>query len=300
MIKALPPLPPSFLSQEVRGREKAAAAPGTLPPPEKSALGEGRGARGEGTPLPREARGFPSPQQTVPVVCCPLPLTDSACRALTAMLAAELSPLLSSAQRAHLEAFRQPRAACSRWLSRLALAACLTIAGAAPGLWLPLLERRSSGGPGLRDWAVCFCHSEQAAFAALLPAADENVRVGLDAEALSSLPPAEAAFEGLPRTLPLTCRERLRRWTLKESLVKAAGTGLACPPARIPDGRHGQRRGSLRWRERTFFWQTLPLPGHWLALTSTRPVRPVVRLLSPLLPADRICGTLRPCRAFIL
>lgn len=237
----------------------------------------------------------------VHIVACPLPATDSACQALTAMLSAGLSPLLSPAQRAHLAAFRQARAACSRWLSRLALAACLTDAGADPGLWLPLLTRRDNGIPSLPDGAVSFSHSGGAAFAALLPATAGTACLGLDAEDLSALPPDTAfAPAELPRAASLSQREALRRWTLKESLVKAAGTGLNCQPASIPSGCYGQRRGKLRWQERTFFWQTLPLPTHWLALSATRPLRPVVRLLPPPLPAGRICGTLRACRAFIL
>ena len=298
MIKTLSSQLLSFLPPEVRGREKAAASPTALSSPEKSALGEGWGAWGEGNPLPREARGVPSPQPTVHtapllparapdaevtvhIVCCPLPATDSACRELTVMLSAELSPLLSSAQRAHLAAFRRTRAACSRWLSRLALAACLTGAGADPGIWLPQLQRRSNGLPCLPGGAVSFSHSEQAAFAALLPAAGENACLGLDAESLSSPPPAETALApaGRGRGVPLPAAEALRCWTLKESLAKAAGTGLDCPPDRIPCGRHGQRRGALYWRERTFFWRTLPVPGHWLALTGTRPLRPIFRII---------------------
>ena len=280
MTKASPLLPP-FLSLEVRGREKTAAPSTISRPPDESALGEGRGAWGEGNPLPREARGFPSPQLTVHIACCPLPARDSACRELTALLAAELSPLLSSAQRAHLAAFRQTRAACSRWLSRLALAACLRGAGAAPELWLPLLGRRNSGAACLPDWAVSFSHSGKAAFAALLPASTENVLLGLDAESLASPPPSDAAFapDGRARAVSLPAAEALRRWALKESLVKAAGTGLNCPPAGIPDGRRGQRRGSLLWQGRTLFWQTLPLPEHWLALTATRPLRAAPLLL---------------------
>ncbi len=254
---------------------------------------------GEEEPLPREARGGPSPrltvhtapllparapdaEVTVHIVCCPLPATDSACRKLTTLLAAELSPLLSSAQRAHLAAFRQPRAACSRWLSRLALAACLTDAGAEPDIWLPLLRHQANGAACLPDWGVCFSHSEQAAFAALLVTPAGDARLGLDAESLSSPPPAETAFapDGRGRDVPLPAAEALRCWTLKESLAKAAGTGLDCPPACIPCGRHGQRRGVLHWRERTFFWRTLPVPGHWLALTGTRPLRPAFRLLT--------------------
>ena len=282
MIKALPPLPPSFLSQEVRGREKAAAPSIISRPPDESALGEGWGAWGEGNPLPREARGLPSPQQTVHIACCPLPARDSACRELTTVLSSALAPLLSPSQRAHLTAFRQTRAACSRWLSRLALAACLDAAGAAPELWLPLLGRRDSGAPCLPDWAVSFSHSGKAAFAALLPATAGNACLGLDAEDLAGPPPADTAFapDGLPRGVSLPAAEALRRWTLKESLVKATGTGLTCPPGNIPDGRHGQRRGCLHWQGRTLFWQTLPLPEHWLALTATRPLRPVFRLLT--------------------
>lgn len=230
----------------------------------------------------------PGPDDTVHIVACPLPATDTDCRKLTAELSTALAPLLSSAQRTYLAAFRQTRAACSRWLSRLALAVCLDAAGAAPDIRLPLLKHQPGGAPCLPDWAVSFSHSGKTAFAALLPATEGNTCIGLDAESLAGPPPHINAFapDELRRTVPLSGRERLRRWTLKESLVKAAGTGLICPPACIPAGRHGQRRGILFWRERMFCWQTLPLPGHWLALTSTRPLRPVFHLLPTYTPAQ--------------
>lgn len=281
-------------------RGKTAAPSIISRPPDESALGEGWGAWGEGNPLPREARGFPSPRiaahkgnslpacspapdDAVHIAACPLPATDSDCRELAAVLSSALAPLLSPSQRAHLTAFRQTRAACSRWLSRLMLAACLDAAGAAPDIWLPLLGHRPGGAPFLPDWALSFSHSGKAAFAALLPATEGNACIGLDAECLTNPPPHIDAFapDELRRPVPLSDGERLRRWTLKESLVKAAGTGLTCPPAQIPAGRHGQRRGGLDWQGKTFFWQTLALPGHWLALTAARPLRPVCRLLSP-------------------
>ena len=278
------------------------------------------GLGGRGNPLLREARGFPSPQQTVHIACCPLPARDSACRELTALLSAELSPLLSSAQRAQSDSLPTN----ARRLFPLAVAAG---AGRLPqgGGGRAGTLAAFFGTPGQRRPPACrtgpspSATGGKAAFAALLPATAENACLGLDAEDLAGPPPADTAFapDGLPRGVSLPAAEALRRWTLKESLVKATGTGLICPPGNIPNGRHGQRRGcpALAGKD-AFLADAAPAgalarpDGHATAAARISPPAAegggvttshnAARMDAGLLPAGRICGTLRPCRVFHL
>ena len=209
------------------------------------------------------------------ILACPLPPDTAACRALSAQLAARLLPWLSPAQAAHLAAFRRERDSCARRLARVALATMLAARGERPESLLPRLTRLPGGAPFLPGWAVAFSYSEEAAFAALLPAGGRRLPFGLDAEACFSPPPHASAFSGRERRPggQTADRERLRRWVIKESLLKAAGTGLTRDPAMVDSGRCGQRRGRTEWADGTLFWHCLPLPGHWLAVAAARPLR---------------------------
>ena len=216
-------------------------------------------------------------------MACPLPPDTAACRALSETLAARLLPWLAPAEAAHVRAFRRPQPACGHWLARAALAMMLAARGERPESLLPRLSRLPGGAPLLPGWAVAFSYSEEAAFVALQPADGLRLPIGLDAEACASPPPHASAFserERRPRG-GLTARERLRRWVIKESLLKAAGTGLTRDPATVDSGRHGQRCGRLEWGGTAWFWHCLPLPGHWLALTASRPVRLRSGILPP-------------------
>lgn len=95
----------------------------------------------------------------------------------------------------------------------------------------------------------------------------------LDAESLLSLPPAPNAFapSELPRretgfSQQSINREALRRWTIKEALLKASGLGLGMDPARVPTGGFGQRAGIWHGPMGVFYWRSLPSPGHWLSV----------------------------------
>lgn len=223
------------------------------------------------------------------VLVCPLPPGTAACRALSERLAARLIPWLSPTQAAYALAFRRPRDACARWLARAALAAGLTAWGERPADLLPHLTRQPSGAPRLPGWAIAFSYSEEAAFAALMPTREAQPPFGMDAEACASAPPHDVAFSMRERRPGgrLPARESLRRWVIKESLLKAAGTGLTRDPAGVDSGRHGQRYGTTAWNGTRLFWRCFPLPGHWLALAAARPpraiidIRPPERLLPP-------------------
>lgn len=220
---------------------------------------------------------------TARVLVCPLPPGTAACRALAERLTARLGSWLSPPQREHVRAFRHPRDVCARWLARAALAAGLTAWKERPDILLPQLARRPNGAPCLPGWAVAFSYSEEAAFAALMPTREAQPSFGMDAEACVSAPPHDAAFSMRERRIDgrLPAREGLRRWVIKESLLKAAGTGLTRDPAGVDSGRHGQRHGTTTWNGTRLFWRSLPLPGHWLALAADRPLRAIVDIRPP-------------------
>lgn len=217
------------------------------------------------------------------VLVCPLPPTTAACRVLSLRLDAQLAPWLSAAQAAHVRAFRRERDGCARRLARVALAAGLAARGERPEVLLPRLRHLPGGAPCLPGWAVAFSYSEEAAFAALMPAGEAQPRFGMDAEACASAPPSVRAFSVREQRPDggLSARERLRRWVIKESLLKAVGTGLTRDPAEADSGRHGQRHGVTAWDGTLLCWRCFPLPGHWLALAAARPLRVTIAICPP-------------------
>ena len=160
-------------------------------------------------------------------------------------------------------------------LSRLLARALLVTATARHhrGGPLPQTGMDTRGRPLLSGWQAAFSHSGRAAFCALTPAgAAASATLGLDAEALTSAPPDASAFSQREYSALLTLhqqyrgRESLRRWTVKEAMLKAAGLGLGMQPAQIPTGRSGQRAGLWRGPLGLLCWRTLACPGHWLCV----------------------------------
>lgn len=217
---------------------------------------------------------------------CPLPAPRQAAT-IFKRTAARLSP----ADRAHLVRFTDPGAAAARTLARaLLILACRPLRPDLPAT----LFRTASGAPRLRSphaamrAALSFAYAPQAVVCALA-FGPPGLLLGVDLEAVGSPPPAPRAFH--PREHVAGPRDALRRWTVKEALLKAWGTGLARDPAQLPVGRAGQRQGRhpaaaalppLRWR-------TLPLPGHWcsLAISHALPLR--LSCLTPAAVVRELC-----------
>ena len=222
---------------------------------------------------------------------------------------AALAPWLDARQLEHVRRFGQNTAGSNvagqeapgqilieAALSRL-MARAQLITAAAP---LPAggarvqIRMDNRGRPQFDGWRVAFSHSGRAAFCALAPA-DQDADIGqnspalglnapdigLDAEALTSPPPHASAFAthelAAPLALPQDCidREALRRWTIKEALLKAAGLGLGMPPAHIPTGRFGQRAGLWQGPLGLLGWRSLACPGHWLCVALAGHVPPM-------------------------
>lgn len=151
---------------------------------------------------------------------------------------------------------------------------------------LPIIAMDTHTRPLLAGWQSGFSHSGAAAFCVLAPATDEAcTALAVDAEAITSPPPDVSAFAAneltAPRGLTQTsiARDALRRWTIKEALLKAAGLGLGMPPALVPTGGSGQRTGLWRGPLGLFGWRVAPCPGHWLCVAQTGKIPPPPRIL---------------------
>ena len=243
-------------------------------------------------------------ERPLTILCTPLP--DGSIIELEGWrraLEAALEPWLDDRQLAHVRRFgRSPngqteageaqqdllRAALSRLLARAQLvthtAQQAKAADSSPAGPLSQLGMDTQGRPLFPGWHAAFSHSGAAAFCALCPApADTAVAPhvipphALDAESLLSPPPAPNAFapaelarREAQREASLSPqrinREALRRWTIKEALLKASGLGLGMDPARVPTGGFGQRAGIWHGPMGIFCWRSLPCPGHWLSV----------------------------------
>ncbi|MDD4701537.1 MAG: 4'-phosphopantetheinyl transferase superfamily protein [Desulfovibrio sp.] len=197
--------------------------------------------------------------------------------------------------------------------------------------WLSLegLDMDYLGRPVLPGWRAAFSHSGQAAFCAIRDLGRENMSpqsrrshkalhnpvqqdfrpcLAVDAESLDSQPPDLRAFSNSELTAPLAkefqARDALRRWTIKEALLKSAGLGLTRDPALVHSGFPGQRSGFTQFCHegspffssgenyaetaapcRQIHWQLVPCAGHWLCVAA------------PVCPGDPLVVSGRPLRA---
>ncbi|MDR0816155.1 MAG: 4'-phosphopantetheinyl transferase superfamily protein [Desulfovibrio sp.] len=217
-------------------------------------------------------------------------LAPEALHALCARLETALAPRLAPEQCRHISRFSTASVAglqqrCSRLLARALLFAGLASDRGERGVLhkAALLRADALGRPILPSRLVGFSHSGAAAFCALarLPgqqrilAASEQHALALDAEALINPPPSQRAFadgEMRPLASPAQAqREALRRWTIKEAILKASGLGLSHDPATLYAGRAGGRAGCVSLSSSALHWRLVPCPGHWLCLASSQP-----------------------------
>lgn len=234
-------------------------------------------------------------ERPLTILCTPLPAGSSKeLEGWRCALEAALEPWLDERQLAHVRRFgRSPngqaearetqqdvlRAALSRLFARAQLVtyAAQQTTTANPPLagQMPQMGMDTQGRPHFPGWHAAFSHSGEAAFCALCPASANDVLTphALDAESLLSQPPAASAFapaEQPRREAGLSQqsinREALRRWTIKEALLKASGLGLGMDPARVSTGGFGQRAGIWHGPMGAFYWRSLPCPGHWLSM----------------------------------
>ena len=202
-----------------------------------------------------------------------------------------LAPWLDARQQEHVRRFGRvaydqqttgqelAKAALSRLITRAQLITAIApLRAGAPQFQIGM---DNCGRPQLDGWRVAFSHSGPAALCALAPAGKDFPALGLDAEALTSPPPHASAFAthelAAPPALPQSAidREALRRWTIKEAMLKAAGLGLGMQPAHIPTGRFGQRAGLWQGPLGPFGWRSLACPGHWLCVALAGHIPPV-------------------------
>lgn len=215
------------------------------------------------------------PLSSVQIAFAPLPATEAACPRLADMFHVSLAHLLSPDQIAHLQRFRRPADRCARWLGR-ALLRELLLARRWPEDVLYRLSRQAAGAPLLPGFSLSFAYTPRVVVCALATDASGCFHLGADAEWLASPPPHVSAFAA--RECPPHARtghDRLRRWTIKEALLKARGSGLSLNPDRADSGHAGQRRGRTRIlpQEPPLAWRCLPLPEHWLSVAASAPFR---------------------------
>ncbi|MTJ91655.1 MAG: 4'-phosphopantetheinyl transferase superfamily protein [Desulfovibrio sp.] len=209
--------------------------------------------------------------QPITILYSPLPQGSNAyLRLWRKAFETALEPWLDARQLEHVRRFGQEvmETALSRLLSRALLITSAGLHGSSQNQ----IRMDNHNRPLFAGWQVAFSHSGQAAFCALAPAGQESPTLGLDAEALASPPPHASAytehelFASTALFRECTDREALRRWTIKEAMVKAAGLGLGMQPAQIPTGRFGQRAGLWQGPLGLLGWRTLACPGHWLCV----------------------------------
>ena len=219
--------------------------------------------------------------QPITILYTPLPQgSASELHAWRSAFETALEPRLDARQWEHVNRFGRAagqqiiEAALSRLMARaqIVTAAALSSSGAP----LPQITMDSRGRPQFAGWRTAFSHSGQAAFCALAQAEQPAApALGLDAEALTAPPPHSSAFAAGEISAPMAlhgecwAREALRRWTIKEALLKAAGLGLGMQPDQVPTGRFGQRSGLWDGPLGPLGWRTVACPAHWLCVAQT-------------------------------
>lgn len=146
--------------------------------------------------------------------------------------------------------------------------------GREPADTLKRLHHGPNGRPELAgtDWSISFSHCQPYAVCAISHAPDTGA-VGADVEAVRPIAPEDFKAVFSPEELSAVCsapcpeKELIRRWTIKEALLKARGTGFLDDPVTVDT--NSPRRGS---GVASGFWRHVFLQqGYWLTVASLAP-----------------------------
>ena len=185
-----------------------------------------------------------------------------------------LLSLLPEPQRLAIRRYRRAEDRMGRLLARLLLGAGLSILeGWSRSRALEALAYEPEGRPFLQGGRreISFSHAGRWSVCAIGDGAVTG-RVGVDVEAIRPL----AAEEYAPvfsrpelaaiRTASDPHRELIRRWTIKEAVLKAQGRGFLEDPLTVDSG-CSQEAGFSADR----YWEHLPLAeGYWLTVAAER------------------------------
>ena len=215
----------------------------------------------------------------ITVLVAPIPLADpdEACRLLSPVLG-----LLPDDQRRGILANRRPVDRALRLLVRVLLAWGLKLFGQAPEPVLAGLRLDGRGRPFSTVAEFNFSHSAPYGVCALAPPGWSG-GLGVDVEGVRPLPSDDfrnvftAGELGAIEASADADRELIRRWTVKEAVLKSTGVGFSGDPRPIPTDLAAEGRP-----HRGAVWRHLELePGFALTVASAGAVDFQARLLRP-------------------
>ena len=200
---------------------------------------------------------------------------DPAAGAPASAVLARVEALFGDGERAYVERYRNPAVRMMRAEGRLLLADMLRLAA------YPLPVRLTRGKYGrllCQDENVTFSLTYAARPFCLLCAGAGCPPVGADAETpdtdLSAAPSLRAFSTTESRRIrdvpqdsgrQAAARELWRRWTIKEAVLKALGTGLSVSPELVDTGTAAER-GVTQIQGHRFAWRSLEPEGRFLTM----------------------------------
>ena len=200
---------------------------------------------------------------------------DPAAGAPASAVLARVEALFGDGERAYVERYRNPAVRMMRAEGRLLLADMLRLAA------YPLPVRLTRGKYGrllCQDENVTFSLTYAARPFCLLCAGAGCPPVGEDAETPDTDLSAAPSLRAFSTTESLRIREVLqdsgrqaaarelwRRWTIKEAVLKALGTGLSVSPELVDTGTAAER-GVTQIQGHRFAWRSLEPEGRFLTM----------------------------------
>ena len=206
--------------------------------------------------------------------------TDPEAGAPAGDVLSRIEALFGSGERAYVERYRDPAVRLIHAEGRLLLAAMLNLAA------YPLSVRLTRGKYGrllCQDENVTFSLTYASRPFCLLCAGVGCPPVGADAETPDTDLSAAPSLRAFSTTESLRIREVLqdsgrqaaarelwRRWTIKEAVLKALGTGLSVSPELVDTGCNtagpAAPRHPVGWQGHRFAWRSLEPEGRFLTM----------------------------------